>query len=101
MSLGYALSEEFVMEGGHMVTDTLGKCRIPNMGQIPEIPVIIIENPEPGGPLGAKGISEVATVPTAPAIVNAIYDAVKVRISSLPAKKERVLQAMREATRSP
>lgn len=94
MGMGYALSEEFVMEEGFMRTDTLAKCRIPNFKSAPAIDTIIIENPEPGGPFGAKGISEVATVPTAPAIINAIFDAVGVRITSLPANKKKVARAV-------
>ena len=52
--------------------------------------------PSPNGPLGAKGISEVATVPVTPAIINAIYDAVGVRITDLPATKERVLEGLKK-----
>lgn len=99
MGMGYGLSEEFVMKNGLMVTDTLGKCRIPGFRRTPDIKTIIVEDPEPGGPLGAKGISEVATVPTAPAIVNAIHDAIGARITSLPANKKRVLAAIKASPR--
>jgi CO/xanthine dehydrogenase Mo-binding subunit len=95
MGLGYALSEEYVLKGGIPLTNTLGKCRIPTIQQTPEVECIIIEDPEPNGPLGAKGISEVATVPSTPAIINAIYDAVGVRITDLPATREKVLAALR------
>ena len=54
-----------------------------------------MEDPEPLGPFGAKGISEVATVPMTPAVLNAIHNAVGVRIRRLPATPERVLEAMK------
>ena len=58
-----------------------------------------MEDPDPLSPLGAKGIGEPAMVPTAPAIMNAIYDAVGVRIKSLPATPEKILNALREKQR--
>ena len=96
MGQGYALSEQYRVQGGVHLTKNLGQCRIPTIKDTPEIESIIIEDPEPNGPLGAKGISEVATVPITPAIINAIYDAVGVRITDLPATKERVLEALRK-----
>ena len=57
----------------------------------------IVEVPDPKGPFGAKGIAEPATIPTTPAILNAIYDAVGVRITQTPATPERVYQAIQEA----
>jgi CO/xanthine dehydrogenase Mo-binding subunit len=57
---------------------------------------VIIEDPDPLSPLGVKGIGEPSMIPTAPAIINAIYDAVGVRIHSLPATPEKVLAALRE-----
>ena len=95
MGLGYALSEEFVVKNGINLTDSLQKCRIPTADQAPEIISVILEIPHPLGPLGAKGFAEAPTVPVAPAILNAIYDAVGVRIRSLPATPEKVLAAMR------
>ncbi|MDP2728443.1 MAG: molybdopterin-dependent oxidoreductase, partial [Dehalococcoidia bacterium] len=91
MGLGYALSEQYRVEKGIHLTKNLAQCRIPTIRDVPEIDCLIIEDPEPNGPLGAKGISEVATVPITPAIINAIYNAVGVRITSLPATKEKVL----------
>ncbi len=100
MAAGYALSEEFIMKDGLMVTDTLAKCHIPSFRQMPEITTIIVENPEPGGPLGAKGISEVAALPTAPAILNAIYDATGAHITSLPATRNKVLETIQKLEKS-
>jgi len=52
--------------------------------------------PDPNGPYGAKGVSEPATIPTTPAILNAIYDAVGVRVKSTPATPERIFNLLRE-----
>ena len=57
---------------------------------------VILEDPDPIGPLGVKGIGEPAMVPTIPAVMNAIYDAVGVRITALPATPEKVLEAIRQ-----
>jgi CO/xanthine dehydrogenase Mo-binding subunit len=63
---------------------------------VPKMDVDIIEIPDPSGPFGAKGVGEPSLLPTAPAIVNAIYDAVGVRIRELPVTAERVLEALRQ-----
>lgn len=97
MGMGYALSEEFTVEKGWNLTDNLAKCHIPKIGDTPEVTCLIIEDIDPGGPFGAKGMGEVALLPTAPAIINAIYDAVGVRITSLPAIREKILAALRES----
>lgn len=96
MGMGYALSEEFKVEEGRILTKTLKQCRIPDITQTPEIIPIIVEDEEPTGPFGAKGLAELGMNPTAPAIINAIYDAVGVRITHLPATKEKVLAALRD-----
>ena len=61
---------------------------------------MIVEDPDPIGPLGVKGIGEPAMVPTIPAIMNAIYDAVGVRITALPATPEKVLEAIKQKERA-
>jgi len=94
MGLGFALSEEFVVEQGVNLTDTLRKVRLPAADQTPEIIPVIVEVPHPLGPHGAKGFAEAPSLATAPAILNAIYDAVGVRITSLPADKKRVKAAL-------
>jgi hypothetical protein len=63
---------------------------------VPEIVTKIVERPEPTGPFGAKGIGEPSLLPTAPAIVNAIQDAIGVRIRELPATPEKILKALEE-----
>ena len=97
MMMGYALSEEFVVKDGINLTDSLHKCKLPTADQTPEIIPVVLEIPHPDGPHGAKGFSEAPTVNVAPAIINAIYDAVGVRITSLPATREKVLAALRSS----
>jgi CO/xanthine dehydrogenase Mo-binding subunit/aerobic-type carbon monoxide dehydrogenase small subunit (CoxS/CutS family) len=94
MGIGYALSEEFVVHGGVPKTKTLRACGISDIRVRPEVEIVLVEKPEPIGPFAAKGIAEIALVPTVPAIINAIYDAVGVRITSLPARPEKVRAAL-------
>ena len=100
MGLGYALSEQFIVKDGINLTDSLDKCKLPTADQVPEIIPVIVEVPHPEGPYGAKGFAEAPTVPVAPAILNAIYDAVGVRITSLPATREKVLAGLKSQTGS-
>jgi CO/xanthine dehydrogenase Mo-binding subunit len=62
---------------------------------MPPVDVILVESNEPTGPYGAKGLGEPAMVPTAPAIANAIYDAIGIRFRQLPITREKVLEAIR------
>lgn len=88
--LGLALMEEYI--SGR--TDNLHDYMIPTVGDIPPITVHIIEDREPLGPYGAKGVGEPALVATAPAILNAIYDAIGVRVRQIPATPDRVRRAI-------
>ena len=88
--LGMALMEEFVPGRGENLHDYL----IPTIGDMPPVESILIEDPSPIGPFGAKGIGEQALIPTAPAILNAIYNAVGVRIRKLPATPDKVRAAI-------
>jgi CO/xanthine dehydrogenase Mo-binding subunit len=69
---------------------------IPTVKDIPEVIPIIVEDEEPTGPFGAKGVGEPALIPTAPAILNAVADAVGQRVYQLPANLERVLDAVKK-----
>ncbi len=91
MGLGFALQEEFVMEEGVPRSTSLARCKIPSIERMPEIVPIIVEDEASAGPYGAKGIGEISLIPTAPAIVNAIYNATGVRIYSLPATPKKIL----------
>jgi CO/xanthine dehydrogenase Mo-binding subunit/aerobic-type carbon monoxide dehydrogenase small subunit (CoxS/CutS family) len=84
--LGMALMEEFLPGRGENLHDYL----IPTFGDMPPVESILIEEPSPLGPFGAKGVGEQALIPTAPAILNAIYDAAGVRIYKLPATPDKV-----------
>lgn len=99
MGWGYALTEDSIDREGSCLADNFGKYRMMRATDIPEYNVILLEDPEPTGPYGAIGIGEPPTVATAPAIINAIYDAIGVRITSLPATPEKILAALSNKTR--
>ncbi|MGC8873488.1 MAG: molybdopterin-dependent oxidoreductase [Chloroflexia bacterium] len=95
MGIGYALSEELVLEEGRIQNPDLRRYRVPRAPRAPEVIPILVEAPSAEGPFGAKGVGEITSIPTAPAITNAIYAAVGARITRLPATPERVREAMR------
>jgi CO/xanthine dehydrogenase Mo-binding subunit len=97
--MGYALSERFHLKEGQLGVTTFEDLGLPVTPDVPDIEPIIIEEPHPDGPLGAKGMGELPVAATAPAIVNAIYDAVGVWINELPVTPEKVLVAI-EAKRA-
>lgn len=93
--LGYALSEEEVWEGATLINPTMMDYKVPTALDAPyPINPIIVEHPEPSGPLGAKGIGEPGLVGVAPAIANAVANAIGIRLRDLPMTSERVLRAM-------
>ena len=96
-ALGQGLMEDYKLENGRTTTPGFAKYILPTSLDVPHVTSVIVEDPDPIGPLGVKGIGEPAMVPTIPAIMNAIYDAVGVRITSLPATPEKVLEAIRAA----
>ena len=91
--LGMALMEEFIPGRTANLHDYL----IPTFGDMPEVTSILIEKPDPEGPMGAKGLGEHVLIPTAPAILNAIRHASGARITRLPALPHRVLAAIKAA----
>lgn len=93
--IGMALMEEYVPGR----TENLHDYLIPTIGDVPEIETILVEVPDPEGPFGAKGLGEHVLIPTAPAILNAIRHATGVLVTRLPATPDRVLAAIREASR--
>jgi putative selenate reductase molybdopterin-binding subunit len=99
MGLGYALSEHYQVENGNPLTHSLTQVGIPTIKEMPEVLEMVVEDPEPDGPFGAKGFAEAGLLPTAPAIANAIYDAVGVRVRDLPATPEKVLALLRAKRR--
>ena len=98
MGLGNALTERFVVNDGYVVSDRLARYRMPSIVNTPEITSIIVEHPTRDGPYGAKGIGEIVSIPTTPAITNAIYNAVGVRVDQLPVDQEQILWGIREAS---
>ena len=88
---GYALMENFLMQDGKVLTDSLSNYLIPTIMDIPEkIEPVILELPDPNGPLGARGVGEPPFLPLAPAVIAAINDAAGVWINNLPASSEKV-----------
>ena len=95
--IGLALMEEYLPGK----TENLHDYLIPTIGDVPEIEVIIVEDPEPLGPFGAKGVGEPGLVPTAPAILGAIRHATGVRVTKVPALPHRLRAALREREARP
>jgi len=96
MGIGSALMENFIVDDGVVFTDRMARYRIPTMLQIPEITCFVVEHPTKEGPYGAKGVGEIAGIPTAPAITNAIYHAVGVRVDHLPADQEFIWKELKK-----
>ncbi len=96
MGVGYVLMEHHVQQQGQPRTRRFSEYAIPSIQDMPaELVNIDVEVPDPGGPLGATGLGETPTLPTAPAILNAITDATGARITELPATPEQVWRALR------
>ncbi len=95
MGMGQALTEEMVWKDGMLMNPGLLEYRSPSAVESPEVEPIIVESVDPEGPFGAKECSEGSLAATIPAIANAIYDAVGVRLHESPFTPERVLAAMR------
>jgi xanthine dehydrogenase molybdenum-binding subunit len=96
MGLGNAITEEFIMDNGYIVSDHLARYRVPGIMLTPEITSIIVEHPTAEGPYGAKGVGEISSIPTTPAITNAIYNAVGVRVDKLPVDQELIAREIWE-----
>ncbi|WKZ34743.1 MAG: molybdopterin-dependent oxidoreductase [Anaerolineales bacterium] len=96
MGLGNCLTEEFIMDNGNVVTGHLARYRVPGIMLTPEITSIIVEHPIAAGPYGAKGVGEICSIPTTPAITNAIYNAVGVRFDKLPVDQELIARELLE-----
>jgi carbon-monoxide dehydrogenase large subunit len=98
MGLGYALMEQLVIEDGKVTNVNFGDLKIPTIRDIPRLTTALFETPAGLGPYRSMSIGETPLLPVAAAIVNAIDDAVGVRIKSLPITAEKVLEALRSTT---
>ncbi len=96
-ALGQGLMEDYQTQDGRTTTPSFAKYILPTSLDVPRVTSVIVEDPDPIGPLGVKGIGEPAMIPTIPAVMNAIYDAIGVRITTLPATPEKVLAAINAA----
>lgn len=94
--IGYALMEEMILDQGKILNPDLLDYKIPTMKDTFDLEIALIETNDPHGPFGAKGIGEVGIIPVAPAIANAIYDAVGIKLNQLPFTCERVLEAIKK-----
>jgi len=95
--IGQAVFEEIAYDNGQLINPNLIDYVLPSLADMPaSIDPIAIEIPDRNGPFGAKGIGESALIPVAPAIANAIFDAVGVRIKDLPIKAEKVYLALED-----
>src|SRR5260221_2980634 len=95
MGMGQALTEEMIWKDGMLMNPGMLEYRSPSSIESPEVEPIIVESIDPEGPFGAKECSEGSLAATIPAIANAIYDAVGVRLRECPFTPERVLSALR------
>ena len=90
MGFGQAVMEEVITKDGHLITPTLAEYMIPTSVDMPEMEFVPLETPSRVGPYGARGVAEPPVVGVAPAICNAIYQAVGVRVTDLPITAERL-----------
>ncbi|MFC1861317.1 xanthine dehydrogenase family protein molybdopterin-binding subunit [Chloroflexota bacterium] len=95
--LGYTLTEDYYinMKNGVLESDNFTTYKIPSTLDIPEIELLLYEEPVPSGPFGAKGVGMSGLLAVAPAIANAIYDAAGVRIMDMPLTAERILKTIK------
>ncbi|MEU8798413.1 molybdopterin cofactor-binding domain-containing protein [Spirillospora sp. NPDC048819] len=94
--LGAALGEELIYESGRPVNPAYINYALPRAADLPPVRVVLIEGDEEAGPYDAKSVGEMPIVPPAPAVANAVYDAIGVRIRDLPITPDKVLRALAE-----
>ena len=95
-AMGWTLYEQLHYEGGRLANGNFADYTMPTADAVPMLRGGFVESNDPNGPYGAKGASETAILPGAPAIANAVYDAIGVRITDLPITPEKLLAALRE-----
>jgi CO/xanthine dehydrogenase Mo-binding subunit len=93
--IGWALNEEYYLSSdGAMQNSSWLDYRMPTSLDLPLIDTVIVEVPNPGHPYGARGVGEANIIPPTPAIANAIYRAIRVRMTRLPMKPSAVMEAL-------
>ena len=97
MGVGFALFEDINLKNGIMKNDNFAKYIIPTSRDMIDVKNIIVEDFETSAPYGAKGVGEPVMIPVAPAILNAIYDAVGVRVEDLPVTPDKLLKKIKKA----
>jgi len=95
MGMGYAVSEDLRFDGGQTLNPSFMGYAVPTANQMPQVEIAHVFSDDPRGPFGAKETGEGSLDPTAPAIVNALYDATGVRITDLPITPEKVLRGLK------
>jgi putative selenate reductase molybdopterin-binding subunit len=96
-ALGYAATEEMAFdEDGRLVNPRFGDYRIFSADEMPEMEVIFVETYEPSHPFGVKAVAEIPLDGVAPAVGNAVYDAIGVQIPNIPLMPEKVWRALRQ-----
>lgn len=94
--IGYTLTEDMIYdENAKLLNNSFTDYKVPRAPDMSPVQTIIVEGYEPSGPFGAKSVGEMGVAPVPPAIANAVYDAIGVRIKSLPYTKEKVLAALK------
>ena len=97
MGQGYALLEKVLVEGGEFKNTGFSTYILPTSLDVPEQHTIVVEKPDKHSPFGAKGVGEIPTVTVAPAVANALYDALGIRFRDLPLTPEVVRKAINSA----
>ncbi len=100
MGIGYALFEDIDIDpvSGRMKGDQLSRYHLANAPEMPAVDILLVEKNEPTGPYGAKAVGELATIPVAPAIVNAVNNALNTNLTELPVTPQRIVAALVEIT---
>ncbi|MFH1734146.1 MAG: molybdopterin cofactor-binding domain-containing protein, partial [bacterium] len=98
MGMGYALTEELIMEKGFMINPSFHDYKLPTACDIPEIHFYPVETIDEEGPYGAKGVGEAPLIPTAAAIANAVSNAIGINIDRLPITAEKILKSYKTKT---
>lgn len=100
LGLGFALWEEPVMDQvGKVLTNDFDTYKIASSLDMPELDLVLVEQPDPTGPFGAKGVGETGAINVAGSVANAIYDAVCIRVWEIPITPEKILKALKEKKR--